>query len=257
MRPGERVCVLGPSEAGKSTLALCLQGLIPRLIKGEFRRPDRGGRGASPPPAGPGSWPAGWGFCYRISRPSSSPPGWTRRWPSARKTWGCPGRSCGAGSRECLALVGLDGLDDRDPATLSGGQKQLLALAAVLSLAPKLLVLDEPTTDLDPVRVEELLATLDRLSRTRDLTLVFLGEDLRLARFCSRIVLLARGKILADGPPEVILREVERLRGLGLNPPELPALFHDLGQATLPLTLEEAVDQARGLGWDQPSDSRQ
>jgi len=89
----------------------------------------------------------------------------------------------------------------------------------------------------------------NRLSRTRDLTLVFLGEDLRLARFCSRIVLLARGKILADGPAEVILREVERLRGLGLNPPELPALFHDLGQTVLPLTLEEAVDQAGpGMG---------
>ena len=109
--------------------------------------------------------------------------------------------------------LGLDGLDDRDPATLSGGQRQLLALATVLALAPKLLVLDEPTTDLDPLRVEELLATLDRLSRTRDLTLVFLGEDLRLARLCSRIVLLNRGKILADGPPEVILREVELLRG--------------------------------------------
>ena len=154
---------------------------------------------------------------------------------------------------ECLALLGLAGYDDRDPATLSGGQRQLLALAAVLALAPKLLVLDEPSTDLDPLRVEELLATLDRLSRTRDLTLVFLGEDLRLARLCTRIVLFNRGKILADGPPEVILREVELLRGLGLNPPELPALFHDLGQTTLPLTLEEAVDQARRLGWDRPS----
>ena len=50
----------------------------------------------------------------------------------------------------------------------------------------------------------------------------------------------------------MILREVELLRGLGLNPPELPALFHDLGQTTLPLTLEEAVPQARGLGWDRP-----
>ena len=149
--------------------------------------------------------------------------------------------------------MGLTGLDDRDPATLSGGQKQLLALAAVLALAPKLLVLDEPTTDLDPLRVEELLATLDRLSRTRDLTLVLLGEDLRLARLCSRLVLLDRGEILADGPPERVLREVELLRRLGLNPPELPALFHDLGQTTLPLTLEEAVDQARGLGWDRPA----
>ena len=123
---------------------------------------------------------------------------------------------------ECLALVGLAGLEDRDPATLSGGQKQLLALAAVLALAPRLLVLDEPTTDLDPLRVEELLATLDRLSRTRDLTLVLLGEDLRLARLCSRLVLLNRGEILADGPPDRVLRQVELLRALGLNPPELP-----------------------------------
>ena len=122
-------------------------------------------------------------------------------------------------------------------------------VGAALALAPKLLVLDEPTTDLDPLRVEELLASLDHLSRTRDLTLIFLGEDLRLARLCTRIVLLNEGEILADGAPESILREVELLRTMGLAPPELPALFHDLGQATLPLSLEEAVSQARALGW--------
>ena len=250
VRPGERVCVLGPSEAGKSTLALCLQGLIPRLIKGEFRGQIEVD-GVLTATCRPRQLAGRVGillqdfeaqlFSTRVDQEVAFGP----------ENLGLPREELRRRVAECLALVGLEGLDDRDPATLSGGQKQLLALAAVLSLAPKLLVLDEPTTDLDPVRVEELLATLDRLSRTRDLTLVFLGEDLRLARFCSRIVLLARGKILADGPPEVILREVERLRGLGLNPPELPALFHDLGQATLPLTLEEAVDQARGLGWDR------
>ena len=251
VRPGERVCVLGPSEAGKSTLALCLQGLIPRLIKGEFRG-DVVVDGVLTTSCRPRQLAGRVGillqdfeaqlFSTRVDQEVAFGP----------ENLGLPREELRRRVAECLALVGLDGLDDRDPATLSGGQRQLLALAAVLSLEPKLLVLDEPTTDLDPVRVEELLATLDRLSRTRDFTLVFLGEDLRLARFCSRIVLLARGKILADGPAEVILREVERLRGLGLNPPELPALFHDLGQATLPLTLEEAVDQARDLGWDRP-----
>jgi energy-coupling factor transport system ATP-binding protein len=250
VRPGERVCVLGPSEAGKSTLALCLQGLIPRLIKGEFRGQIEVD-GVLTATCRPRQLAGRVGillqdfeaqlFSTRVDQEVAFGP----------ENLGLPREGLRRRVAECLALVGLDGLDDRNPATLSGGQKQLLALAAVLSLAPKLLVLDEPTTDLDPLRVEELLATLDRLSRTRDLTLVLLGEDLRLARFCSRIVLLARGKILADSPPEVILREVEGLRGLGLNPPELPALFHDLGRATLPLTLAEAVDQARDLGWDR------
>jgi len=248
VRPGERLAVLGPSEAGKSTLALCLQGLIPRMIKGDFRGQIEVD-GVLTATCRPRQLAGRVGillqdfeaqlFSTRVDQEVAFGP----------ENLGLPREELRRRVGECLSRVGLDGLDDRDPATLSGGQRQLLALAAVLSLAPKLLVLDEPTTDLDPVRVEELLATLDRLSRTRDLTLVFLGEDLRLARFCSRIVLLARGKILADGPPEVILREVERLRGLGLNPPELPALFHDLGQATLPLTLEAAVDQARDLGW--------
>ena len=248
VRPGERVAILGPSEAGKSTLALCLQGLIPRMIKGDFRGQIEVD-GVLTATCRPRQLAGRVGillqdfeaqlFSTRVDQEVAFGP----------ENLGLPREELRRRVAEGLALVGLDGLDDRDPATLSGGQRQLLALAAVLSLAPKLLVLDEPTTDLDPVRVEELLATLDRLSRTRDLTLVFLGEDLRLARFCSRIALLARGKILADGPAEVILREVESLRGLGLNPPELPALFHDLGQATLPLTLEAAVDQARDLGW--------
>jgi energy-coupling factor transporter ATP-binding protein EcfA2 len=148
-----------------------------------------------------------------------------------------------------LGLVGLADLKDRDPATLSGGQKQLLALAAVLSLEPGLLVLDEPTTDLDPSRVEELLETLDRLSRKENLTLILLGEDLRLARHCSRVILFFQGQVRADGPPDQILRQVDTFRSLGLRPAALPALFHDLGESTLPLTLEEAKLQAHSLGW--------
>jgi energy-coupling factor transport system ATP-binding protein len=148
-----------------------------------------------------------------------------------------------------LSQVGLSGWGRRDPATLSGGQKQLLALAAVLALEPRLLVLDEPTTDLDPLRVEELLFTLDRLSLKHNLTLMLLGEDLRLAWHCSRIVLLEGGKVAVDGPPGQVLRQVETFRHLGLRPLGLPALFHDLGQTELPLNLTEAENLARRLGW--------
>ena len=248
--PGERVAILGPSEAGKSTLALCLGGLIPRMIKGEFQgqvevagslthlcRPrelaDRVGLLFQDFEAQLFSTRVDQEVAFGPENLGLDRPEILRRVPRT------------------LARVGLEGLEPRDPATLSGGQKQLLALAAVLALEPRLLVLDEPTTDLDPLRVEELLAALGRLSRDQKLTLVLLGADLRLARHCSRIILLSHGEVAADGPPEQVLRDAAAFRSLGLRPPELPALFHDLGQAALPLTLEEAVTQARSLGWER------
>lgn len=248
VQPGERLTILGPSEAGKSTLALCLQGLIPRLIKGEMQ-----GRlevaAANTQKARPRDLAARVGllfqdfeaqlFCTRVDQEVAFGP----------ENLALPRDELRRRVAHSLALVGLAGLEARDPAALSGGQRQLLALAAVLALEPRLLVLDEPTSDLDPLRVEELLETLDRLAREQGLTLVLLGQDLRLARNCSRLVLLHEGAILADGPPEQVLRRVDLFEQLGLQVPELPGLFHDLGQANLPLSLEEAETQARSLGW--------
>jgi energy-coupling factor transport system ATP-binding protein len=246
--PGERLAVLGPSEAGKSTLALILGGLIPRMIKGDFRgrvevagslthlcRPrelaDRVGLLFQDFEAQI--------FCTRVDQEVAFGPenlGLNRDELKLRVERG-------------LNRAGLAVPVNRDPATLSGGQKQLLALAAVLALEPRILILDEPTTDLDPLRVEELLAALGSLSREQDLTLILLGADLRLARHCSRILLLDQGRWAADGPREQVLRQVEDFRRLGLQPPELPALFYDLGQTDLPLSLEEAEIQGRRLGW--------
>jgi energy-coupling factor transport system ATP-binding protein len=248
VRPGERLAVVGPSEAGKSTLALSILGLIPRMIKGEFRGQIEVD-GCPTQACRPRQLAGRVGvlfqdfeaqlFCTRADLEVAFGP----------ENLALPRPELKRRVQECLEFLGLAGFGDRNPASLSGGQKQLLALAAVLALEPKLLVLDEPTTDLDPLRVEELLDTLNRLGQARNLTLVLLGEDLRLARLCTRLVLLDQGKIVADGPPARVLREVELLRAVGLNPPELPALFHDLGEKTLPLTLAEAEAQARSLGW--------
>jgi energy-coupling factor transporter ATP-binding protein EcfA2 len=254
VRAGERLTILGPSEAGKSTLGLCLQGLIPRLIKGEWQ-----GRvavaGADTRKARPRELADRVGLlfqdfeaqlvCTRVDQEVAFGP----------ENLDLPREELRRRVAQCLGLVGLAGLEGRDPLTLSGGQRQLLALAAVLALAPRLLVLDEPTSDLDPLRVEELLATLDRLVREQDLTLVLLGQDLRLARNCSRLILLDQGGILTDGAPEKVLRQVELFRQLGLQVPELPELFHDLGQTELPLSLKEAEAQARRLGWRAGSEA--
>ncbi|MCL4502152.1 MAG: ATP-binding cassette domain-containing protein, partial [Deltaproteobacteria bacterium] len=248
VKGGERLTILGPGEAGKSTLALCLQGLIPRLIKGEMR-----GRievaGADTRFSRPRELADRVGllfqdfeaqlFCTRVDLEVAFGP----------ENLALPRDELRRRVARSLGLVDLSGLEARNPATLSGGQKQLLALAAVLALQPRLLVLDEPTSDLDPLRVEELLQTLDRLAREQNLTLILLGQDLRLVRNCSRLVLLHQGAVVADGVPSEVLLRVELFRQLGLQVPELPGLFYDLGQTTLPLTLEEAEARARSLRW--------
>jgi energy-coupling factor transporter ATP-binding protein EcfA2 len=246
--PGERLAILAPSESGKSTLALCLNGLIPRMIKGDFR-----GQVEVAGCLTHQYWPRDLAsrvgvlfqdfeaqlFSTRVDQEAAFGP----------ENLGLPHPELCRHVDQALGLVGLANLKERDPANLSGGQKQLLALAAVLSLEPGLLVLDEPTTDLDPSRVEELLATLDQLCLKENFTLILLGEDLRLAQHCSRVILFSQGKVMADGHPDQILRQVDTMRDLGLRPAALPALFHDLGVSILPLTLDEAMLQARSLGW--------
>ncbi len=248
--PGERLALLGPSEAGKSTLSLCLNGLIPRLIKGEF-----GGsvtlNGCDTRSCRPRTLAGLVGLLFQDFEAQLFSTRVDQEVAFGPENLGLPRAELKRRVAEALALVGLSGLDSRDPATLSGGQKQLLALAAVLALEPRLLILDEPLTDLDPLRVEELLDALDRLSRQRGLTIMLLGEDLRLSRSCTRLALLEKGKIVADGPPGEVQRQVATFRRLGLRPPALPALFHDLGEPVLPLTLEEAVFQARQSDWQK------
>jgi energy-coupling factor transport system ATP-binding protein len=252
--PGERVAVLGPSEAGKSTLALCLQGLIPRMIKGEFRGLVQVA-GCDTTACRPRDLAGRVGILFQDFEAQLFSTRVDQEVAFGPENLALPREELKRRVQRSLALVGLSGLEGRDPASLSGGQKQLLALAAVLALSPNLLVLDEPTTDLDPLAVEELLAALDRLGREQDLTLVLLGEDLRLTRRCTRVVLLEQGRVAADGPPETVLRKVDLFRRLGLQAPELPALFHDLGQAELPLTLPEAEARARSLGWERKAES--
>ncbi|MDD3580291.1 MAG: energy-coupling factor transporter ATPase [Desulfobacca sp.] len=246
--PGERVAVLGPSESGKSTLALCLNGLIPRLIKGDFEG-DVQVAGCSTLTCRPRQLASRVGvlfqdfesqlFCTRVDLEVAFGP----------ENLGLPRTEIRRRVQASLNCLGLESLTGRDPATLSGGQKQLLALASVLALQPQLLVLDEPTSDLDPWRVENLLDRLQDLRREQNLSLLLLGQDLRLSEHCDRLVLLDQGSIVATGPPGDILRQIQLFQRLGLSPNPLAALFYDLGQPQLPLTLEEAEAMSRKLGW--------
>src|SRR5258707_15681187 len=114
------------------------------------------------------------------------------------------------GIAPALEAVGLAGFEHRDPTSLSGGEKQRLAIASVLALRPRLIVLDEPTTDLDPEGRAEVFALIRRL-RAQDLSLIVIEHESEELRGADRIIILRDGEIAAEGTPGDILARLDLL----------------------------------------------
>lgn len=150
-----------------------------------------------------------------------------------------------------LRFVGLADMRRREPASLSGGQKQRLAIASVLALEPLVLVMDEPTTDLDPVGREEVLSVSDLLRQERR-TLVVVDQDPDTAVDADQVWLMREGEMVAQGPPRRVLTELALLESCGVQPPPTVALFQALGWPGQPLTVEEAIALIREHGLARP-----
>lgn len=131
-----------------------------------------------------------------------------------------------------LATVGLTGLEERTPYSLSGGQKQLLALAGILAMNPKVIVLDEPTASLDPAAKKVVYDLLQHLHRA-GITIIHVTQDMDEAVLAQRVLVMNQGRITADGPPREVLTRVEWLKGLGLDAPRLTQLLIYLREAGL------------------------
>lgn len=147
-----------------------------------------------------------------------------------------------------LELVGLDPrvFGQKSPFNLSGGEKRRVALAGVLSMRPKCLVLDEPTAGLDPHGTKELIKLLHNLREHLQLTLVVVSHRFEeLAQLVDRIVVLSGGQVYGDGPVRDILYNRELLRGAGLAIPELSNLFLELAARGADITARPlCVDEA-------------
>lgn len=158
-----------------------------------------------------------------------------------------------------LGVIGLESFRQRQPATLSGGQKQRLAIGSILAMEPEMLVLDEPTTDLDPKGAAEVLALAQDLRRAGR-TLLIVAPDPEMALEADQVWLMKEGEIIAQGPPAEIFNDLSRLGGCGVKLPSFPALFQALGWPGRPLRLEQALslisDHTLIKKWDRNSQSR-
>ena len=132
--------------------------------------------------------------------------------------------------REAAHFVGLrDELLERSPFELSGGQKRRVAIAGVIAMEPKVLILDEPTAGLDPVGVEQILQNIQDYHEANNATIILVSHSMEeVARTVDRLVVVNDGTIPFEGPPREVFRHGEELEAMGLGVPQMTRVFHRL-----------------------------
>jgi energy-coupling factor transporter ATP-binding protein EcfA2 len=155
--------------------------------------------------------------------------------------------------QEALAFVGLSGYEDRDPGALSGGQQQRVAIACVLAMNPDVLVLDEPTSELDPIGSEQVMEVIARLNNELGKTIFLVTHDMEfVARYARRVMVLNNHALVRTGTPEEIFSDQALLEQTRIRPPQVCEVAMELRRqgypiAHVPLTMEEAVSMFKGL----------
>jgi energy-coupling factor transport system ATP-binding protein len=241
---GEFVLVVGESGAGKSTLLRCLNGLVPHFSGGRIMGSVQVG-GLDVLSATPSELSQMVGFVFQGPEAQGVLDRVEAEIAFGMENLGLPEAKMQTRMEEILGLLDLTHLRGRLVHTLSGGERQRVALAAVLVLRPQVLVLDEPTSQLDPIAAEKLLDLLVDLRERLGLTVILAEHRLeRVLAFVDRVVVVAGGQIVADGAGEASLREVvERLDSV----PPVVGLKRILEWDKLALSVEEA----RGLMEEQ------
>lgn len=244
---GEMLGIIGPNGAGKSTLCKAINGLVPHFYGGRY-----GGSvtvdalEVMTHSVAELSLKVGLvfqdpshqlsGVCTRVDEEVAF----------GLSMMGFPRETMNERISQSLKSVRLLGLEDRNPFELSGGQQQRLAIATVLAVQPQIIVLDEPTAQLDPVGKGEVLEVMRNLNKQGYTIIVAEHEIEELATFADRLILLYRGRTILSGSTGDVLTRVEELKPAGVDPPSVTELTHLLSselkvsRETYPLTVEQA-----------------
>jgi len=228
IRAGEHIGLLGPSGAGKTTLCLRLAGAVPHVVNGQLRGDVRifGRRTVE----------------MRLSEISATV-GLLLDDPETQlfnitvedevafgiQNLGLPREEILRRVDEVLDWTGLKSVRYAEVFSLSGGQKQRLALAAVLAMRPRLLILDEPTSMLDPVGTRQVFEVVDKLRKEAGITVLLAEQKVeKVAEFAERVFFIADGSIILEGDPSEVLSQVDELSIHGIEPPQVTMMEYEL-----------------------------
>ena len=250
---GEFVLLTGPSGCGKTTLCRCLNGLIPNFYQGEVSGELLvDGISVASQLTSELSRKVGYVFqnpenqlfALTVEKDVAFGPenlGLSREEIRGRVDW-------------AMDATGTRDLKDLAPYELSGGQQQRVALAGVLAMEPSVVVLDEPTSFLDPRTAQGVVKAVDELRKEHGIAIIVVEHRLDLvARYADRIVVMDKGRIMDDGPLEGVLDgDFDRLSGLGIGVPKVSLLWALLRRdgrvsGPLPTHVEEAADRLSRL----------
>lgn len=230
VQAGEFVAIMGPTGVGKTTLCLALNGIVPHstggIIGGEVWI---NGRNSKRHPVAELAQTVGLVF----QEPETQLFNMTVEAEVAfgLETVGLAPAEIDQRIEWALGVVGMTEFRQRSPFELSGGQKQRVAIAAILALKPPVLVLDEPTANLDPVGKREVFAAVETLRQQEGITIIMVShESEQIAAFADRVVVLDKGKVALDAPAATIFTPPTRLRQIGLAVPQLSELADCLNQ---------------------------
>lgn len=247
IRRGEFLGLCGPTGAGKSTLCLLFNGIVPQFYGGRFfGRVTVAGLDTLEHPISVLSRSVG--AVFQDPETQLIATSVENEVAFALENMGVPREQIRARIPEALAAVRLAGLERKHPHELSGGQKQRLAIAAVLALRPALLVLDEPTSQLDPAGEEEVFAVLHRLNREQGLSVVVASHAAEhLAEHADRVALLSGGRLWAVGTPREVFSRADLQAVHHVRPPQVTETFQLVRRpgedvdAALPVRLAEGL----------------
>ena len=250
---GELVGVVGANGAGKSSLCYALSGYIPHFYTGSIEGDVLvAGHDVRRAPVSELVSDVGLVFQNPFNQISGARYTVLEEVAFGLENLGVEQAELRPRAMDALRATGLDDLADRSPFTLSGGEQQRLAIAAVMAMRPKVLVLDEPTSQLDPAGTRSIFEVLQRLAREGKTTIVLTEHKLGwLAAFADRLVVLHAGQLVADGPPrDVLSQALEQPWGVGATRytrAAQAAMQRGIlsADSPLPVTLEQALESLR------------
>jgi energy-coupling factor transport system ATP-binding protein len=240
---GEFVAITGPSGAGKTTLILSLTGIIPQRIPGKIQGEVKV-LGRSTLTTDVTEVMRKVGVVFEDPEVQFVMGSVEDEVSLALEPLNLPSEELRRRVNQALRIAGLDeSFLSRNPLQLSGGEKQRVAIASAVARQPEILILDEPTSDLDPMGKEEVIQAVENLRRETDSTIILVEQDPEIIqRFAERVVVLNNGRLVFDGEPEELYRNINHIESFSIRPPELYelSLRAGLGEPSLDRLVEMA-----------------